>query len=160
MKSITPKFVSYRKRVLLGLPGIILFSLFLTLLIFVTDLSRYYLAAYICLGGIILFNFFKLMQRSKKYIKSIEFSEILIRITILDENNKEMVISSNVKDVRIKLVELFFGFNRIGRNFKLQIDLRENGRFKKVFEQYEIGGWNLALFKESYRLYSDAKVNQ
>lgn len=57
------------------------------------------------------------------------------------------------------LVEHFFGFNRIGRNFKLQIDIKKNGKFEKVFDQYEIGGWNLELFKKSCALYSEMKIS-
>lgn len=122
------------------------------------DINSYRIAAFISLCCLIAFNLYKLFQRSGKYIKSIDFSETLVGITIVDKENKTVVISNNIEDVRIKLVELFFGFTRIGRNFKLQIDIRKNGKFEKAFEQYEIGGWNLELFKKSYALYSELKA--
>lgn len=158
MKNITPEYFSYRQRIVGGLPKVLIFSLFIVIFIFLTDVSVYRIAAFVCLGGLIILNGYKLFKRSKSYIKSIEFSETQVRITIIDKENTTTIISSGIEDVRIRMVELFFGFDRIGRNFKLQIDIRKNGKFEKVFDQYEIGGWNLKLFKESCDLYMSIRA--
>ena len=57
----------------------------------------------------------------------------------------------------MRIVELFLGFNRIGRNFKFQIDVKKNGKYETILEQYEVGNWNLNLFKELYSSYCIAK---
>lgn len=104
-----------------------------------------------------VFNIYKLFKRSERYVQSIIFSESLIEITIIVKDGEILHISNCFENVRIKLVERFFGFNRIGRNFKLQIDVMKNGKFENVIEQYEIGGWSLKLFKEIIAIYSEVK---
>ncbi|UAY54274.1 hypothetical protein [Arachidicoccus terrestris] len=159
MKSIAPLYLSYRQRIINGLSKVLIFILFMIVLVFLTDVNTYRIVALVCLGGFIGFNIYKLFQKSKRYIKSIEFSGTAVRITIIDQFNTTTVMSNDIKEIRIKLVELFIGFNRIGRNFKLQIDIRKNGKFEKVFDQYEIGGGNLELFKKSCALYSEMKIS-
>jgi hypothetical protein len=97
------------------------------------------------------------VKRSKRYIKSIEIIDTNIKVIVADKDKDIILLNDDLENVRIKVVELFFGFNRIGRNFKLQIDKKHNGRFEIVIEQFELGNWNLSLFKEVYNSYCTAK---
>lgn len=81
--------LSYRQRIIRGLPKVLIFSLFIIVLIFLTDVIIYRVAALVCLGGLIIFNIYKLFQRSKRYIKSIEFSGKKVRITVLDKKMQQ-----------------------------------------------------------------------
>lgn len=47
MKSIAPQYTPYKKRILGGLAGVFIFSLFFTFLVFITDINKYRIAAFI-----------------------------------------------------------------------------------------------------------------
>ncbi len=157
MTKFAPTYIPYSKRILSGLSGILIYSIFLIFLLFVTDVFAYRIATIICFIAILVLLFYSLVKRSKRYIKSIEIIDTNIEVIIVDKDKDIILLNDDLENVRIKVVELFFGFNRVGRNFKLQIDKRHSGRFETVIEQFEVGNWNLSLFKEVYSSYCTAK---
>ncbi len=157
MTKFAPTYIPYSKRILSGLGSILIYSLFLTFLLFVTDVYLYRIAAAICFIIFLAFKFYSLVKRSKKYIRSIEIIDTNVKLIIVDKDKEIIHLNDDLENIRMKVVELFFGFNRVGRNFKFQIDTKRDGKFETIFEQYELGNWNLSLFKEVYSAYCKAK---
>jgi len=152
-----PTYIPYSKRVFNGLSGILVYSIFLIFLLFVTDVFVYRITTIICFIAVLTLMFYSLVNRSKRYIKSIEILGSSVEVLIADKDKELTLLNDDIENVRIRVVELFFGFNRVGRNYKLQIDTKRNGKFETVVEQFELGNWNLDLFKEVYGSYCTAK---
>lgn len=157
MTKFEPAYISYQKRILKGITGIVFTCLLWTVFLFLSGISKYYIAAIILFSIFVLINIYLLFKRSKIYLKSIDITDEYVEVIIV-EKNKELSLSRYaIEDTRIKVIELFFNFNRWGRNYKLKIDVRQNGKFETLFAQYEIGKWNLNIFKEIYVSYCKAK---
>jgi len=157
MTKFAPTYITYPKRIFSGLGGVLIYSIFLIFLVFVTDMFVYRTATIICFMAVLSLLFYYLVKRSKRYIKSIEIIDTKIEVIIVEKDKDIILLDDDLENIRIKVAELFFGFSRVGRNFKLQIDKKHSGRFETVIEQFEIGNWNLSLFKEVYSSYCTAK---
>jgi hypothetical protein len=157
MTRFQPAYISYQSRIINGLGGILIAALVLTIMLFLSDISKYLVTAIVLFGIFFILNFYSLIRRSKKYLKSIIVTDAEIEITIVQKDTDLPLIKSDIENIRVKVVELFFSFNQFGRNYKLQIDIKQNGRFETVVEQYEVGKWDLKAFKEIYAAYCKAK---
>ncbi len=157
MTTFQPKYQSYKERFLNGLGRMFIATLIFIVILFIGNTKEY---VFIILGFFVLFlsfNIYNLVRRNRKYLKSLTITDKEVKAVIFDKDEEFRVLKSDLQNTRIKIFEIFFDFNQYGRNFKLQIDIKQNGKFETVFEQYEIGNWDLKIFKEIYASYCEIK---
>ena len=157
MIKFEPNYMTYWTRLFNSSDKLLLATLAFTCFLFFNVLSEYRTAAILVFGGYFIGNFYLLAKRNEKYLKSIIITESQVELIITELDKEIIVIRNDLTDTRIKIVELFFGFTSWGRNFRLEIDFRKNEKFQTVLVQYEIGVWNLDLFKRIYSTYSEMK---
>lgn len=157
MKKFEPEYIPYKKRVLGGISYTAVAALLITFFLFGSDTKYYVLFALSIVLLLLCWNLYILMRHSKKYLKMLLIGESHIEFIIVDRDNELNVVTSPLDDVRIKIFELFLSVHRVGRDFKLQIDVKQKGKFTTVFEQYQMGKWNKKLFDEVFVAYCEAK---
>ena len=157
MARFEPPYLPYRKRVWNSTQGIWIVALVFVFIGFSVDLEKYPLYALLFLSVFLLYGTFNAIRYSKTYLKSISITDTLIEVVVVDKNRESQVWNAKTGDCRIRIVELVWPATRRGRNFKLQIDIRRNEKFETVFEQYEIGKWDIEIFNEIFEAYCRAK---
>ena len=94
-------------------------------------------------------------KKNKHYLKSIEFDEDKIEIVAYKLNKLCFNKESNLSNVKIVIEDLVLAY--YPRKFKLQIETLEDGKYRTLITQYEVGNWDLILFKEVYSEYCKIK---
>ncbi len=155
--TIKPEYAKYSGRVLKGLLRAFFLSLFYIIILFSNDIDFFgkliVTSVFIILFIILTINAFKI---SKPYLNSITINESDCILEIYEKDLFKEKIELKLSETRIKIFEMVFGL-KIGRNFKLIVESKQGISYRKVFQQYQTGGWNNDTFKEVVKLYGDKK---
>ncbi len=156
MNKYEPEYISYKKRIVKTIAQPILTALFYFILFYFFYPDAVSIAIItVVFVSIISISISVFIKRSKKYLKSISFDDKEIELVIYDKDTIMIDQKFLSQDVRIKVVDLFNSKYR--RKFKLQIDIFKEGKFQTIINQYEIGSWNLDLFRRVYESYCNNK---
>ena len=148
----SPQYIPYKKRIFNSLIRVVLISFLLFSIFILIDINR----ATILITGIIWLIaiiplFINVYNRSQEYLNSISIDDEYIELECFEKD--KLVFTHKIKTEKIKIIitQLFFSFTKYGKNFKLEIKELQDGKYITLAEQYEIGNWDLDLFKEVYK---------
>lgn len=155
--TIKPEYQKYSSRVLTGMLRALFLSVFYIFILFFYDIEYF--------GRLIVSSVFFILliiltingiKKSRLYLNSITINESECILEIYEKDTFKEKIELKLSETRIKILEMFFGL-KVGRNFKLVIESKQGISFRKVFQQYQTGGWDIDTFKEVVKLYGKMK---
>lgn len=153
-----PEYSKYNKRLLVGLGRIIVLSIVWTGFLLFGDIDKVGAIVLSSILSILFFTFtISVIKKSKIYLTEIRVDGDSFIFETNKYDNPNAGIISMITDTRIKIWEMFFPFNRMGRNYKLVIETKQGRTYKPIVHQYEIGNWDLAKFKEVVKIYGELK---
>ena len=156
--TVKPEYSKYRKRLLEGFGRIIILSIIWTGFLLLGDIDK--VGAIVIssiLSILVLILTISVVNKSKIYLTEIkvEGDSFVLESNKYDKPNATII--STISETRIKIWEMFFPFTRVGRNYKLVIETKQGRTYKPIVQQYEIGNWDLAKFKEVVKIYGEVK---
>ncbi|UBM61355.1 hypothetical protein LA303_07945 [Candidatus Sulfidibacterium hydrothermale] len=158
MTIIKPKYSKYSHRVLSGLLRVVIISFIWMLLLLIPDFGNGIEDISIAIFGIFsIILSISVFRNSKDYLTEIRVNGNNYEFEIVTFDKPKEKIKSKISETRIKVLEIFFPFTKFGRNYKLVIETKQGKRYKQIFQQYEIGNWNIEMFKDTIKFYNETK---
>ncbi len=97
------------------------------------------------------------LKRSRYYLTELNFEGEECKFTFYEYDVKSEVVQSLISETRIKVWEKLIPFTKFGRNFILIVEQKKGYKYERIIQQYEIGKWDVEMFKKVIKEYSEKK---